>query len=79
MYFELTNGEQVNLRGNTEAAKFVMLVMPRKGLKFVGNKPTIKITPEVRKLMLIDEKLYARQQARNAEIDRQCFDDDIPF
>lgn len=79
MIFKLTNGEEVCFRGNSEAAKFIFLVMPFKGLRFAGEKPTITVTPQVKKYIQIAEKIKTRREERNKRIEVQDFDDDIPF
>lgn len=81
MYYNLTNGKSVMFRGNSDAARFIYLAMPFQGLAFVEGeeKPKIKMTPEVRKIMEISRKFQERRKQIALAIERQCFDDDIPF
>lgn len=81
MYFNLTNGKSVMFHGNTSAARFIYLAMPFQGLRFKEDeeKPKIKMTPEVREIIRISEKFRERRRQAALEIERQCFDDDIPF
>ena len=85
MYYKLNNGDRVCLRTNVEAAKFVYLVMPFKGLRFIDDvKPTITINDDVRRVISIYDKMCFRAQMRDREIERIAksmvsFNDKIPF
>ncbi|QQK87973.1 hypothetical protein pSalSNUABM01_104 [Salmonella phage pSal-SNUABM-01] len=85
MYYKLSNGDRVCLRSNVEAAKFVYLVMPFKGLRFIGDeKPHITVNADVRRILTIYDKMCFRQNMRDREIERIAkslvgFDDKPPF
>lgn len=81
MYFELSNGEGVELRGNTQAARFIYLAMPFQGLQFAEgqDKPRITMTPEVRSIIRMSEKFRARLIERARQVEDLFQDDDIPF
>lgn len=85
MYYKLSNGDRVCLRSNVEAAKFVYLVMPFKGLRFVGDdKPHITVNEDVRRVLRIYDKMCFQQDLRDREVERIAkslveFNDSIPF
>lgn len=62
MYYKLSNGDQVNFQSNLEAAKFIYLVMPFKKLTFLGVKPHVTMTDEVRVLMKVYNKILTKIQ-----------------
>lgn len=71
MYYKLSNGDRVNLSSNIEAAKFVYLVMPFKGLRFVGaEKPNITVNADVQRILRIYNKMCFYQDLRDREIER---------
>lgn len=90
MYYNLDDGNQVNLRGNVEAAKFVYLVMPFKGLSFVGERPHITVNADVRKIIGIHNIMVKRREEYDRKVNEIMvnlimgpsfveLDDDIPF
>lgn len=81
MYFELSNGDGVELRGNSQAARFIYLAMPFQGLRFADGqeKPRLTMTPEVKTIMRLSEKFRARQVERALKIEDFFQDEDIPF
>ncbi|WHS68340.1 hypothetical protein [Lundtoftevirus Lu221] len=86
MYYKLTNGEEVNLRNNTEVAKFIYLVAPFKRLKFAEGVavPHVTVTKEVSNILQIHNKLMNRKLKKHQElIDAIVFgedyDDECPF
>lgn len=81
MYFELSNGDCVQLRGNSQAARFIYLAMPFQGLQFAKGqeKPRITMTPEVRSIIRMSEMFRSRLIERAKKIDDLFQDDDIPF
>ncbi|WKV17136.1 hypothetical protein [Salmonella phage PKM.Hi.22.6] len=86
MYYKLTNGEEVNLRNNTEVAKFVYLVAPFKRLKFAEGVavPHVTVTKEVSNILQVHNKLMKKKLAKHqAFIDSlvygEDYDDESPF
>ncbi|QQG33695.1 hypothetical protein PQC34_gp039 [Cronobacter phage A24] len=82
MHFELSNGDSVELRGNSQAARFIYLAMPFQGLTFAEGqeKPRITMTPEVRAIIRLSETFRAKMMERAMRLERELgFDDDIPF
>jgi len=81
VYFELSNGDSVELRGNSQAARFIYLAMPFQGLTFAEGqeKPRITMTPEVRNIIRLSEKFRARLIERALKIEDFFQDEDIPF
>lgn len=80
MYYKLNNGEQVNLCNNFEIAKFVFFVLKPRKLEFVGIKPRLVMTPDVKKLYELSGMFARRRELqKRMEEEFQDFDDDIPF
>lgn len=86
MYYKLTNGEEVNLRNNTEVAKFIYLVAPFKRLKFAEGVavPHVTVTKEVSNILQVHNKLMNRKLKKHQElIDAivlgEDYDDACPF
>ncbi|UIW10522.1 hypothetical protein PQC38_gp046 [Aeromonas phage BUCT695] len=83
MRFKLTNGEYITFNQNIDAVKFVLFAMPFHGLEFDGQKPSINMNDQVRKLMQVADIFEERRRKRLIElqsiVDAQCYDDHIPF
>ncbi|WAX14198.1 hypothetical protein ECO319P1_00039 [Escherichia phage ECO319P1] len=81
MHFELSNGDSVELRGNSQAARFIYLAMPFQGLQFAEGqeKPRITMTPEVKAIIRLSEKFRARLIERALKVEDLFQDEDIPF
>lgn len=86
MYYKLTNGEEVNLRNNTEVAKFIYLVAPFKRLKFAEGVaiPHVTVTKEVSNILqvhnkLMNRKLKKHQELIDAIVFGEDYDDACPF
>lgn len=86
MYYKLTNGEEVNLRNNTEVAKFIYLVAPFKRLKFAEGVavPHVTVTKEVSNILqvhnkLMNRKLKKHQELIDAIVFGEDYDDECPF
>ena len=86
MYYKLTNGEEVNLRNNTEVAKFIYLVAPFKRLKFAESVavPHVTVTKEVSNILqvhnkLMNRKLKKHQELIDAIVFGEDYDDACPF
>ena len=86
MYYKLTNGEEVNLRNNTEVAKFIYLVAPFKRLKFAEGVavPHVTVTKEVSNILqvhnkLMNRKLEKHQELIDAIVFGEDYDDECPF
>lgn len=86
MYYKLSNGGEVNLRNNTEVAKFIYLVAPFKRLKFAEGVavPHVTVTPAVSNILRIHNKITNRILAKHrAYIDSimadEDYDDECPF
>lgn len=62
MHYLLSNGEKVLLNTNNDVAKFVLFVMPREGLRFIGTQPKLIQTPHVKKLFEISKKLALKRK-----------------
>lgn len=81
MIYPLSDGGEINLRSNTEAAKFILLVMPFKGLTFSGNvKPHIKSTPDVLKFAKVAAEMHKVRKKKADKIGSGSFyDSEVPF
>lgn len=81
MHFELSNGDSVELRGNSQAARFVYLAMPFQGLTFAEGqeKPRITMTTEVKHIIRLSETFRTRLIERAERLDDFFQDEDIPF
>lgn len=62
MNYKLTNGEDVQLSTNSEAAIFCYLIAPFKGLSFEGQVPKITVTPDVEHIIKVQKRLYKNKQ-----------------
>lgn len=63
MNYMLSNGEEITFQRNVDVAKFMYITSPRFGLTIVGpNKPSLVMTPEVKKIYCVAEKLRYKRK-----------------